>query len=518
MKIYRLLAIAIILVAGISSFAFAAAGSGDVKVGYVYLDEEGNQSSYHPTFNLYEGPTISLDGFRYRFDSGILLRADLNNIILNNRDLHASVAKPGLFDLRASHNQFRRIYNFDGTSFTRRHNEGVQLSVTPIQYLKLFGGYAMMGRTGTSTDLFDPTPVDRTVDIDYERSYYNAGAQINYKGSMVQGEYRGDNFTDNNDENFDQTRKEYRFNSVLACPRFDWFTLIGGFRHFETEFDNTGFGISNNRGYGGGTLALPKNVSLKYIGILDRTSSDSDFVATDNMTHAGYASWERPQLVGFTVGYQYDVNDDFEDEIRNNSVFFSAFARPGKGFDLRGDYGTRKEEIEDGVRLLGNEDRSRVRFSVKYRNEKFGTLAFKMNSLIRKNEAIGSKVDMYRYAVDAGLNVGKYGHAAIGYAHSDGKFENRVENFEFQDHLVFGDVTTNEYKGITLGMGAQYYRSKRDLDVEHFNITAKAAYSFMKDYRLEAKYSAYNFDDFLVMDEYFTANVVELNLIRGLSF
>ena len=125
---------------------------------------------------------------------------------------------------------------------------------------------------------------------------------------------------------------------------------------------------------------------------------------------------------------------------------------------------------------------------------------------------------MYRYAVDAVFNVSKYGHLNVGYAHTQGTYENTVENFEYRDHLVFGDATTNEYRGLTLGCGAQYYRSQRDLDVEHFNITAKASYRFLEDYRLECKYSAYNFDDFLVWDEYYTANMIEVSLIRGLSF
>ena len=191
MRAFKVLAQIAILIAALCSLSLAA-GSGDVKIGYIYLDEEGNQGVYHPTFNLYEGPTVSSEGFRYRFDNGMLMRADLNNIILNNRNLSASLAQPGLFDVKVGHDQFRRIYNFDGTSFTRRHKEHASLSVQPMKYLKLFGGVLMMERSGTTTDLFDPTPVAATVDVDYKRSYYNVGAQVNYEGSMILGEYRGD--------------------------------------------------------------------------------------------------------------------------------------------------------------------------------------------------------------------------------------------------------------------------------------------------------------------------------------
>ncbi len=518
MRVLRVLTQTAILIAALCSLSLAAAGSGDVKIGYIYLDEEGNQGAYHPTFNLYEGPTVSLDDFRYRFDNGMLIRADLNNIILNNRNLSASLAQPGLFDLKLGHDQFRRIYNFDGTSFTRRHQERASLSVQPMKYLKLFGGLLMMERSGTTTDLFDPTPVPATVDVDYKRSYYNVGAQVNYEGSMILGEYRGDQFTDNYDAARDQKRTEYRFNGLISLKQYDWIKVIGGFRHYETEFDQTGFMISNNRGYGGGTLALPQNFSIKYVGILDRTSSDSDFVATDNMSQVGYVSWEKPQMYVVTLGYQYDVNDDFEDEVRSNSFYLGVSARLADGLDTRAEYGNRKEEIEDGVRLVGDEERERFRYSLKYRTDKYGTIAYRIMSMIRKNDQLGTKSDFYRYTVDGNFTVLDYGFLNVGYAHAQGTYENRVENFEFRDHLVFGDVTSKEYRGVTLGLGAQYYRSQRDLDVEHFNITAKAVYRFYQDYRLEAKYSAYNFDDLLVWDEYYTANMIEVNLVRGISF
>ncbi len=503
----------------LAASAMASAGSGEVRVGYVYLDEEGNQSVYHPTFNLYEGPTISLEGFRYRFANGMIARANLKNIIMNNRNLNASLAKPGVFDLRVGHDQFRRIYNFDESSYTRRHQERASLRVTPVEHVELFGGVLMMERTGTTTDLFNPTPNPTEVDVDYKRSYYNFGAQFNYRGSMILGEYRADQYTDNNDEARDQKRAEYRFTGLLTYPKYDFLKLIGGFRHFETEFDQSGFMISNNRGYGGGVIDLPQNISLKYVGVLDRTSSDSDFVATDNMMHTGYLSYTRPLMFGITLGYQYDANDDFEDEVRGKSFYVGGWTTPRKGWEVRYEFGNRKEEVEDGVRLLGDEDRNRHAFSVKYRPEKIGAFGYKMTSLVRENVQLGTKADMYRFAVDAVIRYfEKYATLNYAYVHSQGTYENLTENFEFRDHLVSGDVTTAEYKGITLGFGALYYRSQRDLDIEHFNIRVAAALRFYQDYRFEAEYNAYNFDDLSVYEDYYTGNVVELSLIKGLSF
>ncbi len=518
MKTLKLFSIAaMILLLGVST-SFGAGGSGEVKIGYVYLDEEGNQSSYHPTFNLYEGPTFSLEGFRYRFDNGLLLRANLENVIMNNRNLSASLSKPGLFDLRVGHDQFRRIYSFDESAYTRRHTERASLSVYVLPQIEVFGGLLMQERTGKSEDLFDPKPVARTVEVDYQRMFFNAGLHVFHHGSTITGEYRGDQFTDNRSSARDQMRSEFRLAGLISIPRYSWIKAVGGFRHYETKFDESDFGISNNRGYGGGLVLLPQNVSVKYVGVLDRTSSDSDFVATDNMTHSGYVSWEKPQKFGFTAGYQFDVNDDYEDEVRANSSYFSFWSKPAKGFEWRGEYGMRKEEIEDGVRLTGDEEYNRHRTSAKYRHEKYGSIGVKWDSRERDNDQLGSSLDMNRFGIDGVLLVEKYGHINAGYVYGKGEYENREAMFEFTDHLVFGDVTTKEYKGVTLGGGALYYRSRRDLDVEHFNVRLTGALRFYQDYRLEVEYNAYNFDDLLVLDEYYTGNVVQISLIRGLSF
>jgi hypothetical protein len=75
-----------------------------------------------------------------------------------------------------------------------------------------------------------------------------------------------------------------------------------------------------------------------------------------------------------------------------------------------------------------------------------------------------------------------------------------------------------DYKKISAGFGFQYYRSKRDLDTESFQLRFKGGYSFHAHYRIEAVYNVHNFDDLRVTDQYYTSNIVEINLIRKLAF
>jgi hypothetical protein len=498
--------------------AAMASGNGDIKLGYIVLDETGNMSVNRATFNDYEGGSLSLENFRYDFNNGMLLRANLRNMTLNNRNLTADVGKAGLFSLKLSHNQFRRIYDFHGGSATRRHNEGASLSFHPVRYIELFGGGANMGRTGSTTDLFSPSPVGDKVDVDYKQYFYNGGARITYRGMTVVGEYRGNQFRDNRNDNRDQDRTEGRFAATVPVPRYEWIVLQGGFRHFETKYKKTDFMISSNRGWGAASMALPSDFIFKYYAMLDRTSSDSDYTAYDNLVHAFYAGYTNHRYGGVTVGYQYDVNDQYWERTNANSLYGSGWLRPVTQAELRAEYGTRAEDVKESVRLVGNEDINRYRFSGKYRFTDVGNIALKYEGKVRKNDGIGSKVTLNRATIDCGVTLKKYATLTAGYSYGKGDYENATQQFKFTDHLLYGDATSQEYHGLTLSAGATYYRSKRDLNVESFNIRCSAAFRFYDDMRFEAIYNAHNFDDFLVRDEYYTANIVEINLIKGLSF
>jgi hypothetical protein len=517
MKLAKVMLLCSLLAAGLAATALAQ-GKGDVKLGYVILDETGNRSVDRSTFNDYEGAAFSVENFRYDFKNGTFLRANLRNITLNNRNLTADVAKAGLFSLKLSHNQFRRIYDFHGGNTTRRHNEGAQFSFRPVQYIEVFGGGTHMARSGSTVDLFNPGPVPETNQVDYKQYFYNGGAKITYRGMMLLGEFRGNQFRDNILTSRNQDRREGRVTATVPVPRYDWIVLQGGFRHFDTRYTKTDFTISSNRAWGAAALDLPANFTFRHLVMIDRTSSDSDYTATDNIVYANYAGYTYRRLFGATIGFQHDLNDQYFKEIQGNSWYGSGWVKPIPQTEFRFELGSRVEDVKEGVHLIGNEDLDRYKISGKYKYADIGNLAVRYESKIRKNNDIGSKVTLNRATVDCGVTIKKYGTVTAGYSYGKGDYQNATRQFKFADHLLYGNAMLNEYKRVTLGGGATYYRSKRDLDVESFNVRFTAAFRFYDDLRLEGTYNAYNFDDFLVQDQYYTANIVEINLIKGISF
>lgn len=512
-----LLTVCAVLLAG-SGEVLAGSGSGTVKAGFVYLDETGNMSVNHATFNEYEGMALSLNNFRYDFDNDLRVLLDLKRISLNNRNLTGSLSKPGLFGVEITNNQYRRFYDFNGNTFTRRAQTGVSLWVKPNRYVTVFGGGSGIGYRGETADLFDPVLPAAPHKVDYDQSGYNGGIRFNKDGRMFQARYEHANYSDNYDADRDQTRYAIKLDGYLPVPKFeDRVILSGGFRRFETEFDVDCFGIRSNTVWGAAEAILPHNFSFKYSFLFDRTSSDSDYVATDNIINAGYLTYTWPAQVGITVGYQYDINDDYLDEVKANSFYVSGWWKPRTYLEVRGEHGLRSEDVKSGARLIGDQDFGRYRFSVKYRGEDVEFAKLSYEGTRRENDQIGSDVDFNRFGLDVSAGFKGYANFAGGYSYSTGEYENSEETFEFCDHLLYGDVTAREYYNFTAGCGATYYRSKRDLDVERFMLRFSGIFDLGSGYNIEARYNVHNFDDFLVRDRYYTANEVEINISKDIS-
>jgi len=515
MKIKSIIVMVSLLVLGIATFA--GNGDGRIKLSYTFLDEQGNLSANHSTYNYYEGLGLSFQDFRYNFSNGIRLYGNLNNITLNNRNLFFGVDKPGIFGFRVSNNQYRRIYDFDGGVTTRRHSTSAKAWVYPHQYVKVYAEGNHIGRSGAMQPLFDLAGAAPSTNVDYSRMLLRGGVRLAHDGYLFGAEYESGNYSDDINADRDQSLSRLQLTAMAPVPRFERLILSGGYIHFENEYDFADFGIESDRGWGGFLLKLPENFQLRYNFIFDRTASDSDLVETDNITNAGYLSYSRPRMGSITFGYRHYINDDLEDELTANSIYLACWLMIIENLDIRARYGNRMEEMQDGTRLLGDENRHWAMLTARYRFPGTGSLSLGINGKTRKNDQLESEADYIRTTLDGVLNL-KCGDIAAGYSYSNGEFTNINQTFEFVDHLLYGDFLLNEYRGIKPSIGAVYYRSQRDVDVEHFNIRLKIKYNLKDEYIFGIDYNVFNFDDFLVRDQYYTSNIVEISVIKLISY
>lgn len=509
------------------------AGEGNLKLGYVYLDEDGNKSVYNSSFNLYEGAALSLERFRHDFQNGLHLTANLQNITLNNRNLAVGLNKYGQFGIQVHHEKYRRPYSFAGDASTVRHRTGGTVWFYPQRFVKIFAGGDFTHKEGDDLSYFAGTS-GLPMSFKYNQVTYKGGVQLNYYGRMLRAEYSGANFTDDLRENRDLQRSTVRLLAQMPVPRYEWVILSGGFQHFENKRKDTDFKFSANTVWGSALAKFPAGFSAKYAFKLDRASSDSDLVATDNLLSAVYVSYDRVGIVRLTAGYQYGANDDLEDKVQSNSMYLSGWVQPVTALQFQGEVGVRAEDVKEGSRLLGDEDWNRYKYGATVKDASIGSLTLSGESKRRKNDDIGDKVDFDRYAADGRIFAGKNASMNLplvrkatlkslsaGYSYTKGKYTNPEQQFEFADHIVYGEVKVSLSDKFIAGHRFTYYRSQKDLDVESFKLRFSGEYLLTDDFGIEVIYRVQNFDDYTVRlpyDQYYTANIVEVNISKGLKF
>ena len=513
--VYGLMVGAILLV--ITGTALAGEGFGRVKLGYVGTDEEGNLGVNHQTFNTYEGFAVSLEDFRYTDDHGFGFAADLKNLSLNNRSLYLSSYKPGLFNLSFNHNQYRRTYDFDGRQFTRRRSTGGQVSLQPIKKLKFFGGFTSTQKRGQRQTALSPV-ADTIFDAsDYETHAFNAGAQAIHRYGSVRLEYRG--FLFYNDLNTDRDRKANSIRASLFAriPDHEWITLSGGYYHRTDQEYESAMKLKTGQFWAGTKLYLRRAITFDYRLAVAGTEHTGQNRTTDHVTHTVGLGKAWPGHAGVRVGYERRTADDTDSRTASNGFLFNGWYNWNNRLHLRARMAVRDMSVEEGRTLTCDEDLTGHRISVTYKLNDWADLSGQWLGRTRENKDIGSEVDYDALSSEVLLQKDGYGRLQAAYSYYLGEYENSTAAFEFVDHVISATVYPETYRGLEAGIGGTYYRSQQDKDIEKVNLSLEATYEFMSGHFLQVRYNLFTLDDFNFVNDYYTANIVEVNLIKDLK-
>lgn len=510
--------VGIILLIGTEAIA---GGSGRARIGYVFLDEEGNLGVNQETFNTYEGPSISLDNFRYLTHGGLNLFADLQNITLNNRNLRAGISKPGRFAVSLYHNQYRRTYSFDGGRYTRRSVAGGQFECMPLKYFHFFGGFDRTKKHGRQTALYEFRADTVVLGTDYTQSAFNIGAQTVLAGGMVRLEYRTFDFSDNFAVGGDRQARQFTATAFMPVPRYSRVTVSAGYIHRRDQHDWSHTELTTHTGWGGARALLPLGLSLDGRFLFARTKQSVQNVETDNVVTTMAAGRAWPKYGGIRIGYENRISDDLTNRTVANALMASGWARINDRLSARGRVSTRLKEVKTGATLLGDEDVTRFQISARYQDTLYGDMTLRYQGRVRTNDDIDTRVEYTAATAELNLVRREYGRLTVTYSYYLGQFSNRAaarpDNFEFSDHVVTGKIETITWRKVQGMLGGTYYRSRRDHNTEKFGLSCGIRYDLPSQFQVEAMYDGVNYDDFLVNDRYYTGNIVTMNVIKGFT-
>lgn len=495
-------------------------GEGIIKFGYTYLDEEGNASVNQETFNFYEGGSFSLENFHYLFNNGLRFNADLKNVTLNNRVINAGLTRPGQYGLAVNNKQYRRNYNFSGDDFTRRRTTSANGYYLPTEHLKLFGGYSRTDRHGERAVEIGPLLEPIIPSTDFTINSFNIGAQAFNTERNVRFEFRSFDFEDRTTANIDRQSRSFNISGFSKIPRHERIVLSAGYYYRQAEHDRTKTELTTNQTWGATRVYFPYRFIGEYRFLFARSEHSEEIIATDNIVNTLSLSHHFNRKGGVRFGFEHRLADDYSDETKTNMFMFAGWYRFTTKLSARARFTTRAKKVESGATLIGDEDFTRQQIILKYRLKPTCNLALRYQGRTRTNDDIDTRTDYNSFTVEANLQPAGRGRFNATYSYYKGEFENRSSDaydYKFASHVVTGMIQTVERHKVVLKLGGSYYRSREGNDIEKFNSIVGVRYRFPHDHFVEVEYRAYNFDDFLVNDKYYTGNIVNIYLIKDFS-
>jgi hypothetical protein len=250
---------------------------------------------------------------------------------------------------------------------------------------------------------------------------------------------------------------------------------------------------------------------LRYAFDASRVDDTASPLMTDRFQNDLGATWYH-RYGRLSAGYGYEMNDDDRTLTTYHSWRAATILRPGRRLTARVDYAGRVKKDQEELTLLKDIESSRIRARLEVRPFERLTIEGDYTKRERDLPDIGVSVDG---TVTGGLiryEVAGWGALSTDYSHAVDTYVDLLAPFDTESDIVTARVDFTRIKDLRLGGGVTYLDIGKDLDIEKSTLFVEGGLKFAKRYHLEAKYNCYNYDDYILLDRYYTANVVRIDV------
>lgn len=508
----------ILLVLAAAVPALANSLDGTIKLGGIFLDvsDGSDLSSMQETYNIYDGFSVSQVNLNSRLGSKHHLKLDLHEANLDSRRGRFGWRVLDLGEITARYDRYRQIYDRDGSTASMRENWRLGAKIDPAAWLRITGNYSLQTRTGdrmgepAGTQSF----LGSTYDYDLQTGFFQAEAHTGPRAFSVG--YEMSRFNDNN-------LAEAKRNGDIISARINGpCYFLPNLSHFLrgaygtqrlTEVD-TEYKISNFQYLG---IYRPAPAwQVKYRFFFNRTDNEVNRLKTDNIRNDFDLVWYN-RLGQIFGGYGYVTNDNEKSLTQNNVWRLGTVVAYENWVKAKVSYASANKTDQEHLTLLKDIESSRFKASLKSQPTQPLTLGVAYVDRVREFPIIQVKATGQRYSA-----FGRYAEQGLGalnldYSYSTDKYDDLDGGFEADNSTVTGRLDFEMVKNLRLSFGLTYLDIGTDLDIQKSILMFEGQYNFLKDWFVEAKYNVYNYDDYVLMDKYYTANVIWLNVGYNVS-
>lgn len=499
----------------IASAAMAGGLDGTVKLGGIFLDEEGDFSAVQETYNIYDGFAISQIHLLGTPNPRNYFMLDLSDINLDSRKGHFVYRMPGTLKLTGDFLQHRQVFSQDRAVTSSRKNWDVGAQYNPMKWLSLSGFVSQDVRDGDRLSF--PVGTQSVLGTEYDNSLLTGQLTADFHSARRGGSisYRGSSFEDKLNETADRTGQVVSARLYAPAPFYEkWTSLVRG-AYGKSEHSSSGLDYTLTNFQYTGIVEPLSALQFKYRFDANRIDNESTDLQTDRFQNDFDVTVFQPQW-RLGAGYGYEMNDDDRSLTSYHSWRVGGAFHHRNIVNIKADYAGRVKTDTEELTLLKDIEAFKVRAKLDVRPIPDFVLGGGYSKREREFPDIAVKSEGDVVNAFGRYEYPGWGNISADYTYSDDAYKDLAGRFDTYGNTVTGRVEFERIKNVRLAGGATFLNVLGDLDIEKSMMFAEGSWSPIPNYHIEVMYNIYNYDDYILIDRYYTANVVRINLAYDL--
>lgn len=514
------------LLATVMTFAaaplLAGTWDGTIKVGGITIDETGDKSAVQETFNIHDGFDLNQIRLNGAPTPDHYFSLNLRNINLDGRQGDFLYRRPGMFRLTASLDEHRQVFDPDRAINSNRRDWNFGARLTPVKWLRLSGYYHIMTRTGdrlaypngTPTPFAEGTQSALGTGYDYTLNSGGISAEVRKNRRGLAADFRATDFTDDLNIDADRTGTVFSVRAFSPCVLYDKLTHLVRFTYGKSELSNLNdVNYTLTKFQYTGVVRPLRRFEFKYDFDAQRVDDKATGVKTDRMDNTVDATYFHANGSVF-AGYGYETNDG--EELTSYHSWRAGSTFRNDTYTAKIDYAGRIKRDEENLTLLRDIEASRLRAELAVKPVTGLDLSGSFNDRSRDFPDIDVTSEGQTVRSTVGYTYPNWGRVSGTYTYSNDKYEDKAGDYNVNSNAVTARVDFDRVRDLRLSSGVTYLKTGKDLDIEKSILFFEGLYTVQKDLHFEVKYNIYNYDDYILLDRYYTANVVWFNVAYDL--
>lgn len=492
---------------------------GKVRAGGVWLDKTGDESTMPETYNIYDGFMLSSIYLKGRSNPRMHLMLDLADMNQDNRKGVLDFRRTGTLHFRSRYTESRWVFDPVGNVDASRADWTNTLSWTPRKFFRFSADYNLQSRDGERIGLNPGYEGWLGTEYDSKLHRYRIEGQANARNG-VGGTVAYDGVKQNDALDPNRERDGYVVSANFHVPGYYVKSLThvvqGAFGRSEVRESGLGFDMMNFQ-YTGVWRAM-EWMRLRYRFYGSQVEDEATTIQTNNYYHDidGTFSYNVAALV---LGYGWEALDDDRAITTTNKFRGALSLRDSKNrVSGRVAYDGRTKDDAENTTLLRDSESQRWDVRVDANPMSPLTLGVRLSDREREYPDIGVKswgsagTAYAAWSEPATYEMVTVSEVGVEYTYADDEYDNLWGSQHVVSNAVTGRVGLTLWDDLDLMGSFTYLEMDKDLDLDKSIVSVGAAYRFRDRFLADVKYNVYNYDDYLLIDRFYTANVVWFNV------